>query len=148
MRIFSVILEVLRFKKSLFAGVLDNGMDSVFIGKSRISKFMESVEELTGSVNSPENKSLSADAGTSSGQDTPVKPELKTENEVYQAICAAGVSWLKALTGGVLEGAASAEKDPRTGKSCLKLPLPDRQAIGAALPVVESLLNVLKRYSA
>lgn len=142
------MLAVLRFKKSLFAGALDNGMDSVFIGKSRIGKFMESVEELTGSLNSSENSSLGAAPGTSLGQDAPIKPELKTENEVYRAICAAGVSWLKVLAAGVSGGVASVEKDQMTGQPCLKLPLPDRQAIGAALPVVESLLSLLKRYTA
>lgn len=140
------MLSVLRFKKSLFAGVLDNGMDSVFIGKSRISKFMESVEELTGSANSSENDSLSAAIGTSLGQDTPIKQELKTENEVYRAICAAGVSLFKTLAGGLSGSVPTLEKDPGTGKSCLKLPLPDRQAIDTALPAVESLLVALKRY--
>ena len=132
------MLEVLRFKKSLFAGALDNGMDSVFIGKSRIGKFMESVEKLTGSVNNVKDESLGIAA----------KQELKTENDVYSAICAAGASLLKAFTGGVAQGAAAVEKDLTTGKPCLKLPLPDRQAIGAVLPAVESLLSVLKRYVA
>src|SRR5262249_37392648 len=41
------MLEVLRFKKSLFAGVLDGGDKDVFLGGSRLTKFMETVEAAT-----------------------------------------------------------------------------------------------------
>src|SRR6478735_11401741 len=38
------MLSVLRFKKSLFAGVLDGGESEVSMGGSRLTKFMETVE--------------------------------------------------------------------------------------------------------
>jgi superfamily II DNA or RNA helicase len=42
------ILDLLRFKKSLFAGALDSdGEDVVMIGDSQLKKFMESVETVT-----------------------------------------------------------------------------------------------------
>ena len=41
------MLEVLRFKKSLFAGVLDGGDTEVFLGGSKLNKFMETVESAT-----------------------------------------------------------------------------------------------------
>jgi hypothetical protein len=44
------MLEVLRFKKSLFAGVLDGGEKEVFLGGSRLTKFMESVEKATSAI--------------------------------------------------------------------------------------------------
>ncbi|HCU24672.1 MAG TPA: helicase SNF2, partial [Deltaproteobacteria bacterium] len=44
------MLDLLAFKKSLFAGVLDGGEDSVFLGGSRLKKFMESVEKVTGNI--------------------------------------------------------------------------------------------------
>src|SRR4029079_14843856 len=44
------MLSVLKFKKSLFAGVLDGGEKEVFLGGSRLSKFMETVEKATGSI--------------------------------------------------------------------------------------------------
>jgi hypothetical protein len=40
------ILGVLAFKKSLFAGVLDGGENEVFMQGTRLSKFMESVEQV------------------------------------------------------------------------------------------------------
>jgi superfamily II DNA/RNA helicase len=42
------ILDLLRFKKSLFAGALDGeGGDVVMVGPSQLERFMESVEEAT-----------------------------------------------------------------------------------------------------
>jgi superfamily II DNA/RNA helicase len=44
------MLGVLKFKKSLFAGVLDGGEKEVFLGGSRLTKFMETVETATASI--------------------------------------------------------------------------------------------------
>jgi superfamily II DNA or RNA helicase len=41
------MLQVLKFKKSLFAGVLDGGETEVFLGGSKLNKFMETVESAT-----------------------------------------------------------------------------------------------------
>jgi superfamily II DNA or RNA helicase len=42
--------QVLKFKKSLFAGVLDRGEKDVFLGGSRLNKFMEQVEAATAAI--------------------------------------------------------------------------------------------------
>src|SRR5205807_7175877 len=47
------MLSVLRFKKSLFAGVLDGGETEVFLRKGRLDRFMESVENVTAEIQSP-----------------------------------------------------------------------------------------------
>src|SRR5204862_5341124 len=44
------MLGVLKFKKSLFAGVLDGGEKDVFLGGSRLNKFMETVEAATAAI--------------------------------------------------------------------------------------------------
>jgi hypothetical protein len=44
------MLSLLGFKKSLFAGVLDGGQDEVFLGGTRLTHFMESVEKATGAT--------------------------------------------------------------------------------------------------
>ncbi len=44
------MLSLLGFKKSLFSGVLDEGDKEVFLGKSRLNRFMESVERATTSI--------------------------------------------------------------------------------------------------
>ncbi len=141
------MLSVLKFKKSLFDGVLDNGMDSVFIGKSRMSKFMESVEKLTGDIKTAEDEPLNAAADTPLQKATVIKQEFKADNDVYREICTVGASLFMVLAGGLTNNAPVVEKDSVTGQPCLKLPLPDRQAVGTILPAVESLLGALKRYS-
>jgi superfamily II DNA or RNA helicase len=50
---------VLKFKKSLFAGVLDGGDKDVFLGGTRLNKFMETVEAATGAI--PESMLEDAD---------------------------------------------------------------------------------------
>jgi superfamily II DNA or RNA helicase len=44
------MLSVLQFKKSLFAGVLDGGEKEVFLGGSRLNRFMETVEKTTSAI--------------------------------------------------------------------------------------------------
>lgn len=44
------MLDVIKFKRSLFAGVLDKGEKEVFLGGSRLNKFMEQVEATTTAI--------------------------------------------------------------------------------------------------
>jgi hypothetical protein len=44
------MLSVLKFKKSLFAGVLDGGDKDVFLGGSKLNRFMETVERMTTAI--------------------------------------------------------------------------------------------------
>ena len=49
------MLGALTFKKSLFAGVLDGGDSAVFMNGTRLSKFMVSVDEVTGAMGAAED---------------------------------------------------------------------------------------------
>lgn len=51
------MLSVLAFKKSLFAGVLDGGQADVFLHGTRLSKFMQAVDEVTGTMGTAETAS-------------------------------------------------------------------------------------------
>ena len=44
------MLSLLAFKRSLFSGVLDGGQDEVFLGGTKLKRFMESVEKVTTSI--------------------------------------------------------------------------------------------------
>lgn len=44
------MLDVIKFKSSVFKGVLDGGENEVFLGKTKINKFMETVEEVSAST--------------------------------------------------------------------------------------------------
>jgi superfamily II DNA or RNA helicase len=54
------MLSLLAFKKSLFAGVLDGGESEVFLGGTRLTKFMESVETVAGAAHEPESADVEA----------------------------------------------------------------------------------------
>ena len=47
------MLSVLKFKKSLFTGALDGGEKEVFLGGSRLTRFMETVDRATGNIPAP-----------------------------------------------------------------------------------------------
>lgn len=44
------MLGLLAFKQSMFSGVLDGGQDEVFLGGTRLARFMEGVEQVTGAI--------------------------------------------------------------------------------------------------
>ncbi len=44
------MLDLLTFKRSVFAGVLDGGEDRVLLGGTRLTRFMESVEKASGAI--------------------------------------------------------------------------------------------------
>jgi len=72
------MLSLLAFKQSMFRGVLDSGQDEVFLGGTRLKKFMESVEQATGSIPaaSPETPEESEPAWT-----LPPKPAPESQYE-------------------------------------------------------------------
>jgi superfamily II DNA/RNA helicase len=47
------MLSVIKFKKSLFAGVLDGGEKEVFLGGNRLNRFMETVEKASSAIPEP-----------------------------------------------------------------------------------------------
>jgi superfamily II DNA or RNA helicase len=72
------MLDLLRFKRSMFAGVLDGGEDEVFLGGTRLKRFMESVEKVSGSI--PEAPSREA-APRAEERAAPAAEELPSGNE-------------------------------------------------------------------
>ncbi len=47
------MLDLLAFKKAMFSGVLDGGKDEVFMGGSKLKKFMETVDKATTPLHDP-----------------------------------------------------------------------------------------------
>ncbi len=72
------MLEVLRFKKSLFAGVLDGGDKDVFMGGSRLNKFMETVEAATAAI--PEAMLEDAEEALRMPQEAAAEPAAREED--------------------------------------------------------------------
>ncbi len=73
------MLSVLAFKKSLFAGVLDGGESEVFLHGTRLTKFMETVDEVTGAIGPAEA------AETAIAESAIAEPALPVREERFQA---------------------------------------------------------------
>ena len=147
------MLSVLSFKKSLFAGVLDIGEDSIFIGKSRLKKFMESVETVTDAIPQTDHETPTAEPELSVETEAAPEPGApEAASEPWQELLTSGAAFLQALGNGISSVQRTGkpdwtrliETDKRTGKPCLKIPLPDKQLIQSALPAINSLLGTLK----
>ncbi len=176
------MLSVLAFKRSLFAGVLDGGERDVFLGGSRLTKFMNSVEAVTGvtrefqSAGPPESV---AEHGTELAE-TPTQPRA-TDARVAAAAAPAvdpGLAappatdaanpWAPLLSAGLrlLETLAAPprgagngkengqpgsatpwiETDAQTGRSYLKLPMPEPQAQRLLTEAISRFIADLKAY--
>lgn len=145
------MLSVLAFKQSLFAGVLDGGDSEIFMHGTRLSQFMNSVEEVTQTMGQ----------GEAQAEVLPPEPEpiaVDSPAEVEVAAAPAPDPWAPLLDAGLqlLTALAQAteadnpkrpawiETDSATGKAVIKLPLPDPQTAQRLLAAVAGLVTRLR----
>jgi superfamily II DNA or RNA helicase len=178
------ILDLLRFKKAVFAGALDeDGHDTVMIGESQLESFMNSVEGLAGSMEpadvtggqdlwrdeqaaeeageeivSDTVEDETTDASSSAAKNTGGAASVPPLGEILQT----GARFLMELGQAlspqpVVEGksagsaagdalqtnplAALVSIDDATGKSCLKIPLPEPEAMNSIVSGLSQLLT-------
>lgn len=80
------MLSTLKFKSSLFEGVLDNGEDSVFLETNRLDKIMETVETLTEDVEDVVAEEITDEANLDEPQEfetSVAEPESEEEEDYY-----------------------------------------------------------------
>jgi len=165
------ILDLLKFKKSLFTGALDSdGDDVVMIGDSQMKRFMESVEAVTEELEKKEPAlereerletelaERRADEEDSVAEEPVVGMTGTTPGEPLQNLLAAGARFLEALSQAVARPeAVGMEKplagqlnsmvgrDETTGKGFLKIPLPDPGALTNIFSAVGQLLATVTK---
>jgi len=118
------MLGLLAFKRSMFAGVLDDGQDEVFMGGTRLNRFMESVEKATGSISQPmpqERKATvaaeeaevakRAKAAETGEAGPPAKPSPAPHEQLWADVLSTGMSLLEKL-GQAFGAGQSAPSDP------------------------------------
>jgi hypothetical protein len=163
------MLGLLAFKRSLFTGVLDGGQDEVFLGGTRLKRFMDSVETAAASVPQPMPSALEpaeavrameeAQAAGAQGQTPAARQPCESSqgpassDRVWTDIVTAGVSLLEKL-GQALAAARTAPQetasrpsaapaliaqDAKTGRPCLQLPLPDPETLQRISDVLAAL---------
>ena len=147
------ILELLKFKKSVFAGALDkDGQDTVLVGESQLNKLMKTVETMVGNIAKPDpvaerqrqkeddfaEKLEKSDAATtakvvSEDQGNGRDDRLDSLSDLLQS----GAQFLMGLGELMAKPGESAEKrlqtlisrDQTTGAAYLKIPLPETKTI-------------------
>ncbi len=156
------MLSVLRFKKSLFAGVLDGGETEVFLGGSRLTKFMETVESATSAIpeamaedaaEAPEPPPARPDkAAEADGEEAAPAPVVTTTPaaDPWTGLLQAGMALLEQFAGAARPGAAGGpasslvQRDERTGEAYLKVPMPKPEVLDQALQAFQTLLQSLR----
>jgi hypothetical protein len=127
------MLGLLDFKRGLFAGVLDGGANEVFLGGSRLNRFMETVEQATTAIPAPVvEDEPEPEAEASAAADDP-----------WATLLEAGRALLDQFTkpDGRAGGGSLVERDPKTGESYLRLRLPPPEVLA---PAVSALANWLR----
>ncbi len=153
------MLSVLKFKKSLFAGVLDGGEKEVFLGGSRLTRFMETVEKTTTAIPVPavEEDARERDAGRMEVSDVEeceaaprltAPPVTAVPSEPWAGLLETGLTFLQQLadasrppSGDRRAGLMIVERDPETGRDYLKIPAPGPEVLDRALLAISSLLD-------
>ena len=120
------MLNLLKFKKSVFSGVLDGGQDEVFLGGSRLKRFMESVETTTGGLSAR----TPAVVAPAEPPQPPAKTELPTSaakpaassaptaappEQLWSDLATAGMAMLEGL-GRMFAGAGQGSAAPTGGE--------------------------------
>lgn len=153
------MLDVLKFKKSMFTGVLDGGEDEVFLGGTRLKRFMESVEGVTDKIPTPMPVESSVELDDKDVQDVAEDddngdaPNTDSTPDAWSDILTAGLSFLNKLADVAAskqpssDNAAPAgltsmvERDARTGRTYLKLPMPEPELLGRIADLLKSALR-------
>ena len=160
------MLGKLRFKTAMFEGVLDNGEDTIFLGNE--SKFTAMMDTLGEALD--DEKTEGSFTGQISTDDISDEPEPVKEPEPIQKeepvkedepvqeepesprspkeLVAQGISFLSGLAATLKSPEATAqlvetlvETDAETGKTSLRIPVPDKQTIRNLLDIVGKLFG-------
>lgn len=160
------ILELLKFKKSLFTGALDaEGEDVVMVGESQVSRFVKTVETITETleksdpaVEKQEKREVEKDERTaelkeisenSGKKSVPTVKDKLEESEQLSNLLKAGAQLLTNLSMAISEPADSKDKtagslidkDEKTGKSYLKIPLPEKDVVNNIFAALGELIS-------
>lgn len=160
------MLSLLAFKKSLFAGVLDGGDSEVFLHGTKLSRFLDRIEQVTAAGESraedadelsdfPGVASMDAKVAVAASESTP-EPAAKStpgdsaveKHPSWAPLVDAGLKLLQALAasgpGASGHGAAATMEYDKAGRAYLKLPIPDPDAVQAAAQALNRLAAVLR----
>ena len=150
------MLSVLKFKKSLFAGVLEGGEKDIMFGGTRLTKFMQTVEEATQSIPKVQGYDSNGSMITakSPGADPKKSPPstlaAAAGGDPWSGLVQTGLAFLqnvaaisKATAGGGGDGKATTlvTRDEKTGEQFVKLPMPNPEVLQQLMTALSALLS-------
>ncbi len=137
------MLSVLKFKKSLFAGVLDGGESKVLLGGTKMTKFMETVEATTGQI--PAAIATEAEEASEAKRElASPKVDKKGESSAlalptadpWSGLLQAGMALAQQLSRASREAPSKdgyVRRDEATGETYLRFPVPSPEVVNQAL---------------
>jgi superfamily II DNA/RNA helicase len=158
------MLSLLAFKKSMFTGVLDGGANEVFMGGTRLKRFMESVESATGSIPQSMPRETDRDEEERRSPSMSTEPAPTPQEGAWSDVLSAGMSLLEKFSRAIAEGkpgsasaagaalpggvpspfASLVSSDPETGKPYLKLPMPEPDTVEKLVGLVAALAKGIR----
>lgn len=164
------MLSLLAFKSSLFAGVLDGGEKEVFLGGSRLSRFIKSVEKVTADIPKPEvevkdsassrKPTVGLASASAGGQAEQSTGEPTTSSDPLANLLRGGLDLLEGFAaamrtrperppdndrgaGGETPSFLKTLRDEKTGQTYVKLPVPDPTSLDRALKAFRTIFENL-----
>jgi len=159
------MLDLLKFKRSMFSGVLDEGDNEVFMGTTRFNQFMKTVEEASQSVDEKkdllnvttvedEKREKTATPMTSPEETFSRSPQ---PGDSFKTILQMAGTFLNELSEcfdgqkdsaqdgkGNLSSGLRISTDEKTGRRNLQIPLPEEKTLIRLAETLESFLGLLK----
>jgi SNF2 family DNA or RNA helicase len=157
------MLGLLKFKQSLFAGVLDGGEKEVFLGGSRLNRFMETVERASAAIPEATVEEVREAPGVAepAAELAEAEPEPEVQRPAVRPMAAdpwaglleSGLTFLGQLAAAAQPGATPAgqrglsliRRDEQTGEPYLRLPVPPPEVLDRALQAFGTLLESLRK---
>ncbi len=154
------MLEVLKFKFSLFSGVLDNGANEIFMGESKFKKFMSSVEKM---AVAPMTTVPVTDVEATLDPELAETDEHPTKTKIAHAepeaagqpatdFFATAAGFFNNLSQTLADKDKTQKlvsslivKDAVTGKKYLKLPINNEETVNKTIDVLVGLLSAFKK---
>lgn len=147
------MLGLLKFKKSVFSGVLDKGEDQVLMGESRFNQFIKTVEEAAGELDKVKETAIVEPApvlsqksslGAASEYPSSLPLFIKMAGDFLQKISETIQSAPEERSEDAKQrtaGGIRLHTDQATGRKSLHIPLPDDQTLNHLAQVLAKILN-------
>jgi hypothetical protein len=157
------MLSILKFKKSLFAGVLDEGEKEVFLGGSRLNRFMETVQKTTEAIPQPPAQDPPQESEGDGQLPVPESQRLAQpqdspavfSSDPWSGLVKIGLEFLQRVTAGghaladgrsiASAGLSLIHRDPQTGESYLRIPAPKPEVLQQVFGAIGMLMEQFKK---